>query len=266
MGNTRKKVIATIQMRMGSKRLVGKSLMTIAGKTGAEWIKYRLSFCTELDGIVMSIPDDAENDPLEQLAKDLELPYYRGSESDLVSRTVGAARAFDADAIVRVTGDCPLVDPAIVDDLISTYRAGSDTIDHVTNVFPPTFPDGMDVEVMPRETLEKLDAEIKDPLYREWLTTTIMENPDTYTIANRPLEENLSYLRVTVDYQEDLDLVEKIFEELHNEGGVFHLKDIVDLLRARPDLVAINKMRVDEGILNNIRSAEFHALKEESTQ
>ena len=264
MDNTRKKVVAVIQVRMGSTRLLQKVLLDISGKTAIEWIKYRLSFCKEIDKVVVSTSDSAENDPIEEITKDLDLEFYRGSEHDLVDRMYQTAKKFSADAIVRVTADCPLVDPSIVDGLVKKYRENPNDVDHVTNIFPPTYPDGMDVEVMPFRILEKLNQEVKDKLYREWLTITIMENPDNFDIINVPLDKNLSYLRLTVDYQEDLDLVTKIFEKIHKEGKVFGLNDILDLLRKEPELIEINKNRVDQGILNSIRSAEFHNLKKQN--
>ncbi len=261
--DNQKKVVAVIQVRIGSTRLPKKILLPIAGKTALEWIKYRLSFSQEVDAIVVSTSDTVENDPIEHMATELGLPCYRGSEDDLIERIYQTAKMFGADAIVRITADCPLVDPFIVDQLVRAYRENPDIVDHVTNIFPPTYPDGLDVEVMPFHTLEKLHQDVTDPLYREWITTTIMEHPDTFEILNLPYSQNLSYLRMTLDYEEDLDLISNIFEALHTEGAIFGLSEILDLFARQPDLIKINKDRVDEGILNNVRSAEFHNLKKE---
>lgn len=260
MPNTKLKVVAVIQARMGSTRLPKKALRKIKGKTLIEWIKYRLSFCDKIDQIVLATADTPENDPLEDLARNIDLEYYRGSEKDLVSRLFETAKKFNADAIVRITGDCPLVDPDIVDKLVSEYIKKPE-LDYVCNVLPPTFPDGMDVEVISFVALKRLNDEVKDPLYREWITTTLMENPDKYKILNIPYKKNLSYLRLTVDYSEDFELTEIIFNKLHKEREVFTMEDILKLFKKEPDLIKINEKLVDKTILNNIRGAEFYNLK-----
>lgn len=255
------KIIAIIQARMGSKRLPKKALKKIAGKTLIEWIKYRLSFCRQVDQIVLSTADTKENDPLTKLAESIGLEYYRGSENDLVSRIYETAKKFKADAVVRITGDCPLVDPGLVDKMIKVYRKKSPRIDYITNVLPPTFPDGSDIEIISFKTLERLDREVKNPLYREWITTTIMENPKKFKIYNLKNNKNLSFLRLTVDYPEDFKLAKIIFTKLHKEKKVFGLGDILNLLKKEPSLIKINEKWVDKGVLNNIRSTEFHNLK-----
>jgi len=261
MQNTKLKIVAVIQARMESTRLPRKALKKILGKTLIEWIYYRLSFCNKIDEIVLSTSINKENDELVDLAEEIGLEYYRGSEMDLVSRLYETAKKFSADAIVRITGDCPLVDPRIVDNLVEKYLKDSKNIDYVCNVLPPTYPDGMDVEIISSEILEKLDKEVKDQLYREWITTTIMENPDRFKILNFPYKKNISDLRLTVDYPEDFELTEKIFENLHQEGNSFYLEDILEFLKKNPELVKINEKWADKGIANNYRSAEFHRLK-----
>ena len=264
MSNAKPKVIALIQTRMGSTRLPQKALKSLGGKTLTEWIAYRLSFARSLDGVVFAIPDTGENDTLAAHGEDLGLPVHRGSETDLISRLLGAARAQNADGIVRITGDCPLVDPGIVDMLANRFRELFPNIDCVTNIFPPTYPDGMDVEVIATHTLEQLNQEVHDPLRREWLTMNIMEHPEKFRIENVPYKENLSGLRLTVDYTEDFVLAEKIFAALHQEGSVFLLEDMLRLLGEQPALLDINAKWVDKNIQQNIRSGAFHALKKRS--
>ncbi len=261
MPNTRKKVVAIIQARMGSTRLPGKALLTVSGRTLIEWIHYRLSFCKEIDQVVFSTSSGVDCDPLAALAEKIGLPVFRGSEVDLVSRIYETAKQFNADAIVRITGDCPLVDPAIVDKLVQTYRQAEE-VEYVCNVLPPTFPDGLDVEVMSFAVLERLNREVTDPLYREWITTTIMENPDKFAIVNVANEQDdQSDFRLTVDYQEDLDLVAKIFEALHRDGEVFTWPDILKLYQTHPELPAINEKWIDTTMVQGIRSKAWSELK-----
>ena len=262
MPNTRKKVVAVIQARIGSTRLSGKALLKVSGRTLIEWIQYRLSFCIEIDQIVFSTSDGSDCDPLATLALDIGLQCFRGSEVDLVSRIYETAKKFNADAIVRITGDCPLVDPTIVDRLVKIYRAAEGKVEYVCNVLPPTFPDGLDVEVLSFGVLERLNREVTNPLYREWITTTIMENPDRFAIINLPNDqENQSDFRLTVDYQEDLDLVQKIFEALHQDDKIFTWQDILELYKANPNLPAINEKWVDTTMVNGIRSKAWSELK-----
>lgn len=256
----RKKIIAVIQARMGSTRLPRKALKKILGKSLVEWIFYRLTFAKELDGIVLSTADSKENNELVKIAEHINLPFVRGSEKDLISRLHKTLERHNADAIVRITGDCPLVDSHIVDLLVSVYRNNPEK-GLVTNIFPPTFPDGMDVEVIPAKTLKRLNQEVRDPLYREWLTTTIMEHPDTFTIENVSYKRNVSSVRLTVDYQEDLDLIKEIIKQLHNEGSIFHLEDILLLLEREPALLDINKKWIDTTLINNSRLKTFYNLK-----
>jgi len=260
MANTKKNVIAIIQARMGSTRLPGKALKKILDKTLIEWIRYRLSFCKEVDRIVLSTSESKDNDPLAKHAEEIGLDCFRGSETDLVKRILETARKFKADAIIRVTGDCPLVDPALVDKLVKIYRDRKN-LDYITNILPPTFPDGIDIEIISTKTLERLDREVKDPLYREWITTTIMENPDKFNVLNISNEENLFHLRLTVDYPEDFELVEEIFKKLYKEGSIFGLREILELFKKEPELIKINEKWVDKNVVNNIRSNEFHNLK-----
>jgi len=261
MKNTKLKVVAVIQARMGSTRLPKKALKKILDKTLIEWIKYRLSFSIEIDQIVLSTADNKENNLLIEHAKEINLEYFRGSENDLVSRLYKTAKKFKADAIVRITGDCPLIDPSIVDNLIKAYRKDKE-LDYVSNIVPPTFPDGMDAEIVSFNVLKKMNEEIRDLLYREFVTASLMENHENkYKTLNIFNKDNLSFLRLTVDYPEDFKLTEEVFFKLYKEGEIFYLKDILDLFKKEPRLIDINKNRVDKTILNNIRSSEFHNLK-----
>lgn len=260
MANSKLKIVAVIQARLGSTRLPKKVLKTILGKTLIEWIAYRLGFCKEVDQVVLSTVDTKENDVLVNLAKAIGLKYFRGSEMDLVSRFYNTAKNFSADAVVRITGDCPLVDPKIVDLLISKFRK-QPSLEYVTNVLPPTFPHGLDVEVISLKALKRLDQEVKDKLHREWITTILMENPDKYKVLNVRYKKNISHLRLTVDYLEDFKLVEIIFKELHKKDKIFGLEEILDLLKRKPELVEINKKWQDNTLVNKIRSKAFNDAK-----
>ena len=261
MKKNKAKIIAVIQARLGSKRLPKKALIKIHDRTLIEWIAHRLSFAREIDQVILATSDTAENKVLVDLAEKIKLPYFCGSETDLIQRLNGAAKKFRADAIVRITGDCPFVDPTLVDKLVKVYRDSNSNVEYVSNISPPTFPDGLDVEVISTNLLDRLDREVTDPLRREWLTTTILENPEKFNTINVFSEENLSHLRLTVDYPEDLVLVAEIFSRLRHHQPFFTLKDILKLFKENPSLPDINRKWVDTEIINNIRSKAFHDLK-----
>ena len=257
------RVVACIQARMGSIRLKKKALRKILGKTLIEQIFKRLKLADEIDGIVLCTSLAKENDILVKHAKSIGLKYYRGSETDLISRIYETAKKFRANAIVRITGDCPLVDPEIVDRMVRFWRANYQNFDLVTNVFPPTFPDGLDVEILPTPTLKKIDSEVKDSRYREWLTCYIMENYSKFRIYNfqSPFGSSLKNMRWTVDYPEDLAFVREIFKNLGKRGEIFTTADILNLLKEKPKISDINIDRADKIITGNIRSGAYQKLK-----
>lgn len=258
----RKKVVVLIQGRMGSTRLPGKVLRKVNGRTLIEWVHYRLSFAKEVDQIIIGTSIESSNDAIEALAKEKGIPCFRGSEDDLISRYYGTAKAFDADAIVRICADCPFADPTIVDTLVKVYRADDGKTDFICNNTPPTYPHGLDVEVIPTRTLARLDSEVEDTLYREWLTMTIVENRDRFSLMNIEGKEDLRHVRLTVDYAEDLALAEEIFVRLHKEGEVFTLPAIFTLLEREPALMEINAKWVNTKIDDSVRkNTEFQTLK-----
>ncbi len=242
MGAKEKKVnvLAVIQARMGSTRLPGKVLKTIAGKTMIERIFDRLKACNEVDTIALATSTNKENDALAEHATHIGLATYRGNENDLISRHGEALRKFKGDALIRITADCPLVDPLIVDEMVKLFRKSPD-FDLVTNIFPRSFPKGLDIEIISSEAFAKLDKDVTDPYYRELLTYYIMEHPQTFRIMNFPYEKDLSLLRWTVDYQEDLEFVEKIYDTLLKEKPIFTMQDVLTLLEEHPELSKINE-------------------------
>ncbi|MFC1630130.1 cytidylyltransferase domain-containing protein [Patescibacteria group bacterium] len=262
-GINKPKVVACIQARMGSKRLKNKALLEISGKSITEIIFDRLKASKEIDDIVLSTSSLKENDVLVKHAKDIGLKYYQGSETDLVLRHLGAAKQFKADAIVRITGDCPVIDPKLIDKMIKVFRKSPEKFDLITNIFPPTFPDGLDAEILPVSTLKKMDYEIKNPLHREWLTCYLMENPKQFRIYNvkntrYPFTKNL---RLTIDYPEDVLLVKKIFKTLGKKDRIFTFAQIVEFSKKNPDIMRINLNRIDNVITQGIRSSAYFNIK-----
>lgn len=255
------KVIACIQARMGSTRLKKKALQKILGKTLIEHMFRRLKAAQEIDEIVLATSITKENNILAKHAKKISLKYYRGSEKNLISRFYQATKKFKADVLILVTGDCPLVDPKLVDKMVKIYRKKHKKIDFVTNVFPPTFPHGLDLEILSFSTLKRLYTEIKNPLHQEWFISYILENPKKFRIYNLKNPINLSLsMRWTVDYPEDLVFVRKVFKALYRKDKIFTMIDILKFLKKNPEISKINEKRTDKTIVHGFRSRPYHSM------
>lgn len=237
----------------------GKVLLPIAGQPTIQRIAERLAHCREVDAVVMSTSVERRDDPIAALAERIGLACVRGSELDLIERLGRTATQTSADALVRITADCPLVDPETVDSVIAVWRRSEGALEYASNVFPPTFPDGLDVEVLSRQVLERLDREVSDPLFRESFTAYIREHPASFRIANIEHEMDLSDLRWTLDYPEDLAFVEAVYRALDREGSVFNMQDVLRLLERRPELRDLNRHLEDHTVVRGIRGAAYHA-------
>lgn len=243
-----KRVVGVVQVHMGSKRLPGKALAEIEGRPMTWHIVERLRRAERLSGVVIALPDEDKDEPIRLMAREASIPYHAGSESDLIDRLYRTALAFEADAIVRITGDCPLVDPSVVDQLVVAYQEGGSVLDYVSNVRPPTFPHGVGAEVYPTSTLDKLWREIREPFYREWFPVYFWEREGEYLTCNIAHPRDLSHLRWTVDYKEDLEFVREVYKHLWREGEVFGMAEVLELLFERPEIGSINtKYPCDNG-------------------
>jgi len=232
------KVVAIVQARMGSTRFPGKILKEICGRPMLELLLMRLSESTQIDQVVVATGDSPANSDLIYFLNNLKQPYYIGSEGDVLGRFFGAAKKFSADVIVRITGDCPLVDPVLVDEVISCFK--HEEVDYFSNVSPPTYPDGLDVEVFSFSALSKAYDEAVTTADREHVTTYIRQSGlfKTQSLKNY---HNLSAIRWTVDEPEDLELVSKIFSYFHPKIN-FGWREALTYYRHHPELENINSM------------------------
>ena len=224
---------------MNSSRLSGKVLLDILGKPMLWHIYNRLIKCNLLDTVVISTGDSSRNKQIVDFAKNNDIPIYVGSEDDLLGRLYGTAVHFEASAIVRITADCPLVDPDLVDELVRKYIDNENDLDIVTNCIERTYPHGLDVEVFSIGLLEKIHKEFTNDL-REWFSLYIQKNPSKFKLLNKKYSTNLSNYRWTVDYSEDYEFIKKIYENLYVENQSFSIKQILSLLQTHPQLLEIN--------------------------
>jgi spore coat polysaccharide biosynthesis protein SpsF len=235
------RVVGIVQARTGSTRLPGKVLKTVCGRTLLEHQMERMLRARSLTGVVVATSTAPADDAIERAACSRGWAVWRGPEQDVLARYAGAAAAFGADPIVRMTMDCPLIDPAVIDRVVETYLAGA--YDLVANNLEPTFPHGLDLEVLSRSALETADREAVTPFEREHVSPFIRDHPDRFRLGNVRSPRDLHHLRWTVDYPEDLEFVRVVYESLYREGGFFTTDDILDLLARRPEIGQINAAR-----------------------
>ncbi|MBI2023007.1 glycosyltransferase family protein [Candidatus Giovannonibacteria bacterium] len=233
--------VAIIQARIGSTRLPGKVLKVVEGKTLLEHLILRLKRAKTLDKIVLATTDKPEDNETAEVVKKLGIDVFSGSENDVLDRYYQSAKKFGGDVIVRITGDCPLMDPKIVDDVVNYYLKNKNKFDYVSNVRPPTYPDGMDVEVFSFAALEKAWREARLPSEREHVTAYIANHPEIFRLGNIKYKKDVSDIRLTVDNLEDLILVEKIFGSLNKKNKNFGFTDILDFLDKNPEIAKINQ-------------------------
>lgn len=233
--------VCTIEARMTSSRLPGKVLRPVLGRPLLELMVERLRRARQLDEIVVATTINSSDDEIEQLAARLGVGCFRGSEADVLGRVLGAADAYGADLIVETTGDCPLIDPVLIDQIIGTFEAN--IVDYCGNCVVKSYPLGMAVQVFPRAVLQRVAEQTQDPADREHVSLYIYEHPEQFRLLHitSGLSSEESALRLTVDTQDDLDLVTTVFETLYPVKPDFGLSDILDLFRRRPALASVNQ-------------------------
>ena len=233
------KIVAIIQARMHSSRLPGKVLLPVLGKPLLQHMIERLHGCYTLSDIVVATTKTSPE--IVELCQALDVGYWIGSEDDVLGRVLEAADFFDADIIVELTGDCPLQDPAMVDKVVSDFLLGG--ADFVSNNLHYTAPRGFDVRVFSTASLAWVNRLTDDPADHEHVSLYMWENPRLFTTRNvrTELDDKVKDYRLTVDTQEDFELVKAIFTELYPHKERFNLSDILDLLERSPELVQINQ-------------------------
>lgn len=230
-----------MEARIGSNRLPGKVLKRIGSKSSLERIFERLKACRRLDGFILATSTSRQDDILEQFAQEHCIPCFRGSETDVLKRVVDAHHHMNSDLIVEVTGDCPLLDPKIIDQGLEIFWGNN--CDVVTNCWVPSYPQGIDVQIFRFEDLRKVESSVQDSAIREHVSLFFYENPKRYKTIHLLAPRHLRYpeLRLQLDYPEDLKLIRRIYEKLEpTYGSCFGLPEIIELLRQEPSLRKIN--------------------------
>ena len=247
-------IAAIVQARMGSTRLPGKTLMDLAGRPLLGHLVDRARRIPGLDAVVVATTDRPADRAILDFAAAEGLPVYAGSENDVLDRFHQAADRFGVSVVVRVTPDCPLLDPTVAGLVLKRFLDAGGGLDYASNTQPPTFPDGQDTEVFSAAALARAWREARLPSEREHVTPYIWKHPDRFRLASVRHAEDLSALRWTVDEPADLDFVRAVHARLGAQG-TFGMEDVLALLRREPALLEINRsLTRNEGYAKSLRA------------
>lgn len=241
-------IVAIIQARMGSTRLPGKVLMELAGKTVLARVVERVSRFESVQSIVVATSVNRENEAIAAECERLGTHCFRGSEDDVLDRYVGAARKHKADAIVRITADCPLIDPEVSDGVVNEFLRRR--ADYASNVFPRTYPRGLDTEVFTINALEQAWKRSTEAHQREHVTPYLYEHPDVFRLASIQTDADYGSHRWTLDTPEDLELIRSICSRFAGRGS-FSWREVLAVLHEQPELVRLNAHVKQKDILTS---------------
>ncbi len=235
------KIVAIVQARTGSTRLPGKVMKPLLGLPMLARLLERLARCQKLDDIVVATTDDGSEQPIVELVDSLNVHVFRGSEDDVLTRYYGATQRYGADVVVRITSDCPLIAPEVVDTCVEAFSASGGDVDYASNVFTRTYPRGLDTEVFSMRALETAFKEATTPSEREHVTPFIWRQPQRFRLLDVVDTEDHSDLRWTVDTPEDFELVSRIYGALYPTNPAFSYRDVLRLLDEHPGWSGLNR-------------------------
>ena len=240
MMNRHPRVVAISQARMGSTRLPGKVMKEICGLPLLEHHLSRVSQSRLVSEVLVATTTLPTDDAISDWCKRQNIRCFRGDEQDVLSRYTGAARAANADVVVRVTSDCPMIDPEVIDSIIERYLSGKGKWDYVSNTRTRSYPRGLDAEVFSRNALEVANDESHDAEEREHVTPFIYWRPERFAIDQLVNAQDLSQYRWTVDTSEDYQLIQLLIGALYPSNPNYRMRDVLNLLDRHPDWLAIN--------------------------
>jgi spore coat polysaccharide biosynthesis protein SpsF len=247
-------IVASIQARLGSTRLPGKMLKKIHGKTLLKHVYDRLSSCKEIDKIIIATTTNLKDNLLEEYCKKNNLLVYRGDEEDIAKRHLDAAKSINATAIIRICGDCPLIDPKVIDQGILLFKQNN--ADFVSNRFPKTYPQGLNFEIYKISILQEI-MDTQKGFNRRYPFEHIYSNQNKYKLFNLDQKENLSHIHLTVDYQQDLELIGNIISK-SDQNYDFSLMQTMKIINQNPSFLELTQKLT--------RSKEYKSAKESFNQ
>jgi spore coat polysaccharide biosynthesis protein SpsF len=235
------KTVSTIEARMTSSRLPGKVLLPALGKPMLQHLVTRLRAVPSIDEIVLATTTNATDDVLVEFAHGVGIACYRGSEEDVMTRVIGAAESANAELLVEVTGDNPIIDPMIIEQTIRMFLAND--CEYASNVEVRSYPDGMDTQVFRTETLKRSALMTNDRLDHEHVTLYIRNHPELFRQVHlvAPPDMHWPGLGLTLDEEADYQLLKTIIEHFGESDPLFSCQQVIQLLRANPDWLTINQ-------------------------
>lgn len=252
------RVVAVVQARMASRRLPGKVMEMVEGIPMVGRVLERARAVPCVDHVVLATSDGHSDDPVAAWALSNGWAVFRGSEQDVLERFRGAAEAAGADAVVRITADCPLLDPEVSGQVVARFLQGD--ADYASNIQPPTFPDGLDTEVLSMAALERASIEARLPSEREHVTLFIRENPGRFRAVNVSGTHDLSGLRWTVDEPEDLEFVRRVYRAAGT--ATLGMNQVLNIVAENPAIGALNgSFARNQGLIDSIRRDEEAGLR-----
>jgi spore coat polysaccharide biosynthesis protein SpsF len=243
------KVVAIIQARMSSTRLPGKVLMPLTGKPVLAHVVQRSQACRQVDEVVVATSTDLSDDAIEQWCADNQVNCYRGSLNDVLDRYYQSAKLYRAEVIVRITADCPAIDPHTVDEVINGFIDGGFEFYGLSGEFP----DGLDCTVFSFGAIEKAWQEAKLPSEREHVGPYIEKNPQLFKSGGLKKYTGLSHMRWTLDEPRDYEFLSQVFDQLAHQEKLFTAEEVLALLEEQPELQTINQTIVrNQGYLKSL--------------
>ena len=242
--------LAIVQARMSSSRYPGKVLAPLAGQPMILRQLERIQRAETLDGIVVATSIDASDDELAQLIKVNGFNVVRGDLDDVLARFIKVIDQYQPETVVRLTADCPLISPKVIDQVVTRFQQGD--CDYASNTMTPTYPDGLDVEVVKASVLQEVYGTSTDKNEREHVTLGVYRQPDKYRIANFAGEVDISYLRWTVDTPEDYAFIKAIYDDLYAKNPNFDIDDVISYLQGHPERTRTAKDAIRNAALNGM--------------
>jgi spore coat polysaccharide biosynthesis protein SpsF len=239
-------IVAIIQARMGSSRFPGKVLYEILDKPMLWHIINRVKFTPSVDNVIVATSDKEKDEPIKRFCIKYNVPYFQGSENDVLDRFYKSAVKYNGNPLIRITGDCPLIDPAIIEKVINKYK--SNKYDHVGVAagagaikYEKRYPSGVDAECINLNAIKKAWEEATKKTDREHVTPFIWRQPNIFSVGILKPKIDCSNFRLSVDHENDLILVKKIYENLYHKNNCFSLDDVIEFISNRPKFKKINE-------------------------
>lgn len=237
-----------VQARMGSTRLPGKSLQPVLGVPLLGRLLERVMRATSIAQVAVATTTLPSDDAIAEYCQQEGIAVYRGASDDVLDRYYRAALCFGGDPIVRVCGDCPLIDPHVIDEVVSYYKQSQPHCDYASNTLERSYPRGMDVEVFSFQSLEKAARLATLPAEREHVTPYIYRHPEQFRLKSHAMEGDFSHYRWTVDTDADMQLIVKLFEAAYQQNHDFTLRELLKIAADHPDWSCINAHIVQKKI------------------